>query len=54
MANNGLITLAIDGSETGRKCMTLMINVIYQKRAIPIAWLTVKGNKGQYVDYLLN
>lgn len=46
LANKGLITLAIDGSETGRKCMTLMVSIIYQKRAIPIAWLTVKGNKG--------
>jgi hypothetical protein len=46
LANSGLVTLAIDGSATGRKCMTLMVSVIYRKRAIPIAWLTVKGNKG--------
>lgn len=46
LASGGLVTLAIDGSETGRKCMTLMVSVIYRKRAIPIAWLTTKGNKG--------
>lgn len=46
LATSGLITLAIDGSQTGRKCMTLMVSVIYHKRAIPITWLTVKGNKG--------
>jgi hypothetical protein len=26
--------------------MTLMISLIYAKRAIPIAWLVVEGTKG--------
>jgi hypothetical protein len=50
LANRGTLILAIDGSETGRKCMTLMVSVIYRKRAIPIAWLVVKGSKGHLAE----
>ena len=46
LASSGTVTLAMDGSETGNKCMTLLVSIIYRQRAIPIAWLTVKGNKG--------
>jgi hypothetical protein len=46
LARSGSLTLAMDGSQTGRNCMTLMVSVIYDKRAIPIAWHTVKGSKG--------
>lgn len=46
LAASGPLTLAMDGSETGRNCLTLMVSVIYQKRAIPIAWLVVRGKKG--------
>ena len=46
LATTGVLTLAIDGSVTGRGCITLMVSIIYQKRAIPIAWVTVKGKKG--------
>jgi len=46
LASSGPIVLAIDGSETGRHCMTLMVSVIYKKRSIPIAWLVKEGNKG--------
>ena len=46
LAETGLIVLAMDGSKTGRKCVTLMVSIIYEKRSIPIAWLTVKGSKG--------
>lgn len=46
LAASGVVTVAMDGSETGHKCMTLMVSIIYRKRALPIAWLTVKGNKG--------
>ena len=52
LANAGLILLAIDGSETGQRCMTLMMSVIYRKRAIPIAWITEKGNKGHLSEEL--
>jgi hypothetical protein len=40
------LVLAIDGSEVGRGCMTLMVSVLYGKRALPIAWIVVPGNKG--------
>ena len=40
------LTLVMDGSQAGRGCMVLMIGVLYQKRALPIAWLVYKGKKG--------
>ena len=46
LATTGSITLAMDGSETGQGCMTLMVSLIYKKRALPIAWETVVGSKG--------
>lgn len=46
LAQVGPLVLAMDGSVTGRKCMTLMVSVIHNNRAIPIAWVTVKGSKG--------
>lgn len=46
LAASGVITLAMDGSVTGNKCMTLLVSIIYRKRAIPITWLTIKGSKG--------
>lgn len=50
LAAKGLITLAMDGSETGRNCITLMVSVIYRKRAIPIAWVVKKGCKGHLAE----
>lgn len=41
-------TIAIDGSEIGRGCLCLMATLIYQKRAIPLAWVVVQGNKGHF------
>ena len=52
LAKSGPLTLAIDGSETGRRCITLMVSVIYKKRAIPIAWLVTKGCKGHLPEKL--
>lgn len=40
------LTLAIDGSTVGRGCIALVVSVIYRKRALPVAWLVVKGKKG--------
>lgn len=40
--------IAIDGSEIGRGCLCLMATLIYQKRAIPLAWVVVKGSKGHF------
>jgi len=40
------LVFVIDGSEVGHECITLMISLIYGKRALPITWLVVKGCKG--------
>jgi hypothetical protein len=40
------LVLTIDGSEVGRGCMTLMVSLIYQKRAIPLVWCVVDRPKG--------
>jgi hypothetical protein len=42
----GPLALVIDGSEAGRRCVLLSINVIYKKRALPLCWMLVKGKKG--------
>lgn len=40
------LVIVMDGSQAGRGCMVLMVGVVYQKRALPIAWLVYKGKKG--------
>jgi len=40
------LVLVMDGSQAGRGCMVLMVGVVYKKRALPIAWLVYKGEKG--------
>jgi hypothetical protein len=44
------LLLAIDGSEMGRGCLTLMVSLIYKKRALPIAWIVVRGSKGHFPE----
>ncbi|MBN1426888.1 MAG: transposase [Anaerolineae bacterium] len=39
---SGPLVLIMDGSEVERRCMCLMVSVVY---SLPIAWLVVKGNK---------
>ncbi len=46
------LVFLIDGSEVGHECLTLMISLIYQKRALPITWLVVKGSKGHLSEDL--
>lgn len=40
------LVLVMDGSEVGHHCITLMVSLIYQKRALPITWIVVSGSKG--------
>src|SRR5579862_749520 len=40
---DGPLVLVIDGSEAGRRCVLLSINVIYKQRALPLCWLVVQG-----------
>ena len=42
--------LVIDGSEVGRKCLALVVSVVYKGRALPIAWIVVKGSKGHFPE----
>jgi len=46
------LAFIIDGSEVGHECITLMISLIYGKRALPITWLVVKGCKGHLSEQL--
>lgn len=40
------LVISMDGSAIGRGCMTLMVSLIYQKRAIPLIWTVVDRPKG--------
>src|SRR2546421_3481509 len=42
----GPLVLVMDGSQVGRGCMALVVSVLHQRRALPLAWLVVKANKG--------
>jgi len=46
LASNSELVFVIDGSEVGHRCITLMVSLIFRKRALPITWLVVKGAKG--------
>jgi len=49
LANQPLV-LVIDGSVIGRGCVTLMVSVVYQRRALPLLWVTRKGKKGHFPE----
>lgn len=40
------LPIAIDGSEIGRGCMVLLVSLLYNNRAIPLAWTVFKRPKG--------
>jgi hypothetical protein len=42
------IVLIIDGSETAKNCVTLMVSVAYKGRALPLMWVTREGKKGHF------
>ena len=42
------LVLIMDGSAIGRGCVTLMLSVVYDGRALPLAWLVVTGAKGHF------
>jgi hypothetical protein len=46
LATDHALLLVMDVSEVGRKCLALIVNVVYRKRALPIAWMVVQGDKG--------
>jgi len=47
---HGSLTLIMDGSEVGRKCLALVVSVVYKGRSLPIAWVVVKGSKGHFPE----
>src|SRR2546425_5331467 len=46
------LVLVMDGSVVGRGCNALMIHVIYQGRALPLAWRVRQGPKGHFPEAL--
>jgi hypothetical protein len=42
------LVFIMDGSEVGRGCLALVISVVYHRRALPIAWVVVRGSKGHF------
>jgi hypothetical protein len=42
------VVFMMDGSEVGRGCLALVVSVLYAHRALPVAWLVVKGKKGHF------
>jgi hypothetical protein len=46
------LVFVMDGSEVGHECITLMVSVLYGKRALPVTWLVVKGRKGHLAEEL--
>ena len=46
------LVFAIDGSGVGRGCVTLMLSVLYKKRALPLMWIVVEGKKGHFPEAL--
>jgi len=49
-SKKGEFILVIDGSQTAGDCVTLMLSVIWRGYAIPLAWLTKKGEKGHFPE----
>jgi len=44
------LVLVMDGSLVGRGCISLLVAVVYKKRALPVCWLVVKGKKGHFPE----
>ena len=43
---HGPLTLILDGTTAGRRCVVLMASIVYHGHAIPLVWTVVKGKKG--------
>lgn len=42
------LLIVFDASAVGRGCATLMVSLVYGKRALPLAWMVKKGKKGHF------
>jgi len=47
-AMNQPLLIVFDASAIGRGCTTLMASLVYDKRALPLAWMVKKGKKGHF------
>jgi hypothetical protein len=49
------LIFVIDGSVVGQACQTLMLSVLWKKKAIPVVWKTIQAPKGHFPesDHLL-
>lgn len=50
LAQQGPLVVVMDGSEVGRHCLALVASLVYQGRALPLAWTVVTGNKGHFPE----
>lgn len=48
LSENQPLLVVFDASAVGRGCATLVASVIYDGRALPVAWLTKQGKKGHF------
>lgn len=48
LSTAGAITLIIDGSAVGRACQAMMVSIVYETRALPLAWIVRQGTKGHF------
>lgn len=48
LSENQPLLIVFDASAIGRGCATLMASVVYDGRALPLAWLTKRGKKGHF------
>jgi hypothetical protein len=44
------LMLVMDSSAVGRGCATLVLNVVYKNRALPLCWMVVEGSKGHFSE----
>lgn len=50
LVHRGELILIMDGSETARGCVTLMLSVLWRGYAIPLVWITKEGKKGHFKE----
>ena len=44
------VVLVMDGSEVGRNCRVLTLNVVVRNRALPLAWHVARGSRGHFLQ----
>lgn len=44
------LAVVFDSSCVGRNCIALVASIVYKKRALPVAWLVRRGDKGHFPE----